>query len=211
MINLNGVRFTSFNKNTSKHSYTNFGVILISQDIAPPMPKTYLVDIPGMDGSLDLSESFGEIKYGNRNLKFTFENIEKITDWQAKMTRISSFLHGEKIKITTWAGPDFYYVGRCSIDEYSSNQKLGKIVISCDCEPFKYKQNITIFNLINGENIVKNSRMTVFADLTNESEIIINTKAYNAGTHLREIQLKSGVNILNSSGIATITFQEGEL
>ena len=53
--------------------------------------------------------------------------------------------------------------------------------------------------------------MTVFADLTNESEIIINTKAYNVGTNLREIQLKSGVNILNSSGIATISFQEGEL
>ena len=63
---------------------------------------------------------------------------------------------------------------RCQIDEYNSNSKLGKIAISCDCEPFKYKQNITTFNLVEGTNTVQNSRMTVYADLINESEITIN-------------------------------------
>ena len=54
-----------------------------------------------MDGKLDLSECFGEMKYENRTIKFTFESIDKITDWQAKMIKISSFLHGQKMKITT--------------------------------------------------------------------------------------------------------------
>ena len=211
MTNLNGVTFVSLNTNISRHSYLDFGVILTEQNIGLPSPKTYTVNIEGMDGTLDLSECFGEMKYENRTIKFTFESIDKITDWQAKMTKISSFLHGQKMKITTWSDPDFYYVGRCRIDEYNSKSKLGKIVISCDCEPFKYKQNITTFNLVEGSNTVQNSRMPVYADLINEAEITINGKTYNAGAHLRTIKLTSGTNNLNSSGSATLIFQEGEI
>lgn len=211
MNNLNGITFTSWNTNVSKHSYTDFGVILTEQNIGLPSPKTYSVSIEGMDGSLDLSECFGEMKYKNRTLKFTFESIDKITDWQAKMINISSFLHGQKMKIKTWSEPDFYYVGRCQIDEYNSSQRLGKIVVSCNCEPFKYKKNITVFNLTEGSNTVQNSRMTVYADLINEAEITINSKVYSAGTHLRAIKLMSGTNTLNSSGSATLNFQEGEI
>ncbi len=211
MSNLHEIIFTSWNTNMSKRSYTDFGVILTEQNIGLPSPKTYNISIAGMDGSLDLSECFGEMKYENRTLKFTFESIEKITDWQAKMVGIASFLHGQKMKIKTWSDPDFYYVGRCQIDEYNGGRRLGKIVISCDCEPFKYKQNITTFNLTEGTNTVNNSRMTVYADLINEAEITINTKVYSAGTHLRAIKLTSGANILNSSGGATLNFQEGEI
>ena len=211
MSNLHEIIFTSWNTNVSKRSYTDFGVILTEQNIGVPMPKTYSVSIEGMDGSIDLSECFGEMKYENRKLKFTFESIDKITDWQAKMVGIASFLHGQKMKIKTWSDPDFYYIGRCQIDEYNSSQKLGKIVISCDCEPFKYKKNITTFNLIEGTNTVQNSRMTVYADLINESEITINSKVYSAGTHLRAIKLICGINTLNSSGSATLNFQEGEI
>ena len=211
MTNLNGVTFVSLNANISKHSYLDFGVILTEQNIGLPSPKTYTVNIEGMDGAFDLSECFGEMKYENRTIKFTFESVEKISDWQAKIIKISSFLHGQKMKITTWSDPNFYYIGRCHIDEYNSNSKLGKIVISCDCEPFKYKQNITTFNLVEGLNTVDNSRMTVYADLINEAEITINSKTYNAGTHLRTIKLTSGTNNLNSSGSATLIFQEGEI
>ena len=58
---------------------------------------------------------------------------------------------------------------------------------------------------------MQNSRMTVYANLINESEITINSKVYSAGTHLRAIKLMSGTNILKSSGSATLIFQEGEI
>ena len=58
---------------------------------------------------------------------------------------------------------------------------------------------------------MQNSRMTVYADLINESEVTINYKTYNAGTHLRAVKLTSGTNILNSSDSATLIFQEGEI
>lgn len=74
---------------------------MTEQNIGLPSPKIYSVIIEGMDVSLDLSECFGEMKYENRMLKFTFESIDKINDWQAKMINISSFLHGQKMKIKT--------------------------------------------------------------------------------------------------------------
>ncbi len=208
---INEIRFIGSNSGITKKSYTDFGLILTGQNIGVPKPKTYTVNIEGMDGSLDLSEFFGEIKHENRTLKFTFETIEKIPDWQSRMSIISSFLHGQKMKIEVWSDPDFYYIGRCFIDEYSSNARLGKIVLSCDAEPYKYKKNVTTFNLVSGTNTVNNSRMTVFADLMNESEIKINNKVYGAGTHLRAIKLTCGKNILNSSGEATLAFQEGKI
>lgn len=206
-----GVKFLLINSGVAKHSYNDFGVILVEQNISMPDAKTYTVDIEGMDGSLDLSECFGDMKYQNRTIKFTFETIEKITNWQSKITTIASFLHGQKMKITVWSDANFYYVGRCTIDESSSSSSLGTIGVSCDCEPFKYKQNQTTFNLKSGENLVQNSRMTVFADLSNRAEITINTKTFSAGTHLRAVELLSGTNTINSSGAAILTFQEGEL
>lgn len=208
---MNGVSFSSINENISKHSYRDFGLILTEQDIGTPPAKTYIVDIEGKNGSLDLSESFGEIKYGNRLIKFTFELIEKLDFWQARMKTVAGFLHGQKMKITTWSDPNFYYIGRCAIDEYNSISKLGKIVISCDCEPYKYKRTVTTAELNEGKNTVINGRMTVFADLYNDSEVTIGNKSYSAGTHLRAIKLLYGKNILNSSGAATLKFQEGEL
>lgn len=208
---INEIRFIGSNSGIIKKSYTDFGLILTGQNIGVPKPKTYTVNIEGMDGSLDLSEFFGEIKYENRTLKFTFETIEKIPDWQSRMSIISSFLHGQKMKIEVWSNPDFYYIGRCFIDEYSSNARLGKIVISCDCKPYKYKKNVTTFNLTSGTNTVNNGRITAFADLMNESEIRINNKVYSSGTHLRAIKLVCGVNVFTSSVSATLTFQEGEI
>lgn len=208
---INEIKFIGSNSGITKKSFSDFGLILTGQNIGVPKAKTYTVNIEGMDGNLDLSEFFGEIKYENRTLKFTFETIEKISDWQSRMSIISSFLHGQKMKIEIWSAPDFYYIGRCSIDEYSSSARLGKIVISCDAEPYKYKQNITTFNLTSGTNTVNNSRMTAFADLMNEEEITINNKVYSSGTHLRAIKLTCGANKLISNGTATLSFQEGEI
>ena len=84
-------------------------------------------------------------------------------------------------------------------------------MVSCDAEPYKYKKNVTTFNLISGTNMVNNGRMTAFADLMNDREITINTKTYSAGTHLRAIKFTCGENKLISNGVATLTFQEGEI
>ena len=206
-----GIEFKSVNGDITKHSYNDFGLILNSQDIGTPKPKTYSISINGRDGDIDLSEAFVDIKFENRELKFTFYCIEDLLQWETRKTKVANFLHEKKMKITTWSDSEYYYLGRCTVDEYNSSKSQGTIVISCDCEPYKYKQDITIVDLNSGTNTVNNSRMTVFADLTCTEEVTINDTVYSAGHYLKAIKLNYGYNTITSSVPATLTYREGDL
>lgn len=206
-----GIEFRSVNGDIAKHSDTDFGLILTNQDIGTPTPKTHTVAISGRDGEIDLTEAFGEVKFGNRAIKLTFVCIEGLESWEARKTQVANFLHGQKMKITTWSDSGYYYLGRCTVDEYSSSKSQGTIVISCDCEPYKYKHELTTFNLVSGTNAVNNSRMTIFADLNCTEEVTINDTVYSAGDYLKAIKLTYGTNTLTSSGNATLTYREGDL
>ena len=40
--------------------------------VASPVAKIKEIEVPGMDGVLDLTESLGEVKYNNRQISFKF-------------------------------------------------------------------------------------------------------------------------------------------
>ena len=52
-----------------------YGLILIDgYELDPPSPKTTTVDIPGANGSIDLTEALnGDVVYDNRTKKFVFK------------------------------------------------------------------------------------------------------------------------------------------
>lgn len=206
-----GIRFISVNTNDEKHSYLDFGLMLNKQEIGTPKPKTCSISVHGMNGQIDLTESLDGIKYENRKLKFTFSCIEGLKYWETRKTDVANFLHGLKMKIITWSDADYYYVGRCTVDEYNSSKTLGTIVVSCDCEPFKYHHNNKTVTIYSGDNIVENSRMTTFADLICTQQTTINGTVFPSGDYKKIIKLYSGANKIKSTGTATLTFREGEL
>lgn len=133
--------FTTLDTNKQLNSFYTYGLILSKQDIGTPPVKTNEIEIKGMDGSLDMSEAFGEVFYKNRTLTFTFHIAGDIYVWDEIRTRIANDLHGKKVKINVYSDSDFYYIGRCSIDKYQSSKGLGTITIKCICEPYKYGTN----------------------------------------------------------------------
>ena len=66
---MKGVKFGNY------HSYNDLDLILSQKIIGTPSIKTEVIDIPGGDGVLDLTEYFGETKYGNRPLTFEFSTV----------------------------------------------------------------------------------------------------------------------------------------
>lgn len=209
---LHGVKFENFSSGVIKHSSQDLGLTLNSQNIGMPAPKTIQVDISGADGILDLTESFGEVKYNNRTLQFTFTRIEKIISWDIRKSIVANFLHGQKMKISVWSDPDYYYIGRCTVDEYNSSRKKGTIVVTCNCEPYKYKADKTTQTIESGTNtITNNGRKTVHADLTCTTSVTVNGAVYTAGTYTNKIKLVSGSNTITSTGKATLTYREGAL
>ena len=130
------------------HSFWDLDLILASAEIPPASPKENFVDIPGADGSVDMTEAFGEVKYSDRTgAKFTFYmnpagDLSEAA-WEEKKTQISNRLNGLRCHITLDKDPDYYWQGRCTVNDHASSKKLRKFVVGARLAPYKLKSDVT--------------------------------------------------------------------
>ena len=208
------------------HSYDDLDLFVCQDGISipPAKAKTNYVDIAGGDGSLDLTEVHGEVKFSDRECEFTFAvNPSSDMTFEEKKTQVSNALNGKQCKIILDKDDEFYYFGRCSVDEYMQDKMLHQIVVTATVQPYKMKVNETVvsYELTGAEKTVNivNSRKSVTPEVTCSKDNIKVVfggveKMLSAGTHkILDFQLKEGANTFKLSGSGTITFkyQEGEL
>ena len=216
-----GIKFERINDNLSKHS-SDWGLVFSNKEITSPSVKTTTVDIPGGDGSIDLTEFLGRIPYNNGRLVLNFQISENAKDWDTTVSSISNFLHGQLMKITIWSDEGYYYLGRCSVDKLLSNKNLRTITITCDSQPYKYKQEITVYTyIITGQEtiVLKNLRKIVVPKITvsDNVRLVFNDIDINLskGIHkVLDIELLEGNNevmILEGTGTISFEYQEGAL
>ena len=85
--------------NDEKHSYRDFGLRIISVNIGLPEVKKSLIDIPGADGYVDMTDYFGT-RYENRKIKVECDFEDKgYSNWAARISDISNYLHGKPVKL----------------------------------------------------------------------------------------------------------------
>lgn len=202
------------------HSYDDLNLVLSEVNIPPATARTKFVDIPGGDGSIDLTEALGEVKYKDRKCKFTF-TVFPYDDFEEKKKEISNLLNGKKCKITIDKDPDYYWTGRCSVDSYASKKNLHKIVVGATVAPYKLKTTQTNVTIPSGVNIVgtlRNGKKTTVPTIINTAAatIIFNGGRYNinAGTHkILNIELVEGINTVTVTSTEPVkfTYQEGDL
>lgn len=123
------------------HSYNNWGLILAKQDIGLPTVKTTVVDIPGANGVLDLTESLtGAVCYGNRTLKLTFHTTDRLSgeNWASLLSKVAETIHGKRKDIVFDDDPTWAYTGRCQIDTFATSGSTRELVVLCDCAPYKH-------------------------------------------------------------------------
>lgn len=215
------IKLQELNSEDEIYSNEKWGLILSSKDIPRATPKTNYIDIPGGDGSIDLTEATGEVKYNDRTLTFVFTMLDSIKDREKKLEDIANYLSGKKFKITTWDDLDYYYIGRIQINEFKTNKSIGLLTLEANCEPYKYKRYKTTYIYeINGLKsiLVPNERKRVIPLITTSSEMLItyqdNTYSLSKGTHqVLNIYFDRGIYELNVEGNGTLTieFQEGSL
>lgn len=202
------------------HSYADLNLLLSNVDIPPATPKTNYVDIPGGDGSVDLTEALGEVKFEDRKCTFTF-SVFPTDDFEEKKREISNLLNGKRFKIVVDKDPDYYWLGRCTINTYESNKNVHKIAVGAVVAPYKLKHEETKVIVEAGENVkgrLWNGRKSVVPSITCEAETTIahGDAEYklSAGTHkILNINLVEGYNevLVTSTGTVTFTYQEGDL
>lgn len=118
--------------------------------IALPTQKTQTVDIPGLNGVLDLSNSLrigGGPIFNNREGSFTFIFLDisyyNTTDWEeyvkqkrAIYKQIVNVVHGQMLKIKTTFDPTVTYSGRFTVSAYDDGgSNPSKITISYSLKP----------------------------------------------------------------------------
>lgn len=206
----------------NKHTYDDWDLVLTNKALGLPTPKTSSVDVEGADGYIDTSEVLsGEIKFNNRNLVFEFTMTTDYEEYNELITDIANYLHGKKLKIILDEDDNYYYYGRCSINQWTSDKRIGKIVINCDCDPYKYSLRPYVTTAtISGKTYVKviGKRMTVtpIIEVSQEMTITVGgrdrTLYPSRKNEILDLFIKEGVNTLvfDGNGEVKITYTGGE-
>lgn len=199
-----------------------YGLILgDGYTLSPPEPKIYTVDLPGTDGSIDLTETlFGATAYENRSQQFTFYSLPG-NNFERLKTTISNLLHGKSFYYTLTMDPDYIYRGRFKIETYShetfAEGNLGTIEISVSADPYKLKTpSYYSISAIGGTVVGLESgarRVRPTFQATAPFRIIFKNKIYDlpAGSYqIRDVVFEPGINeiYLNSYRRSLMTYSE---
>ena len=207
------------------HSFTDLHLIQQSVNVQPAKPKLNLVDVPGSNGSKDLTEALGVgVKYNDLEITWTFA-LYPGDDWAEKQMQVSNAINGIRCPIfLDCDNGEWYYIGRVSVEEYKSDKLLHQITVRAVCSPYKKRSSETVVQetLTAEEKVLALSvgAMPLVPTITNDVETTI---AYNGatvtlppGTHvLPTLRMKWTANLTakttSGTGTITVTWREGSL
>lgn len=217
----------------TKHSYKDFGLILTSKTVNLPDLKTETQDVPGMDGELDLTDAItDDVKFKNRKLSFTFTVIDPVKQFFIVLSEVTNFLHGKRLRVVMDDDKNFYYEGRCNVNQFKTDKRTATIIIDCDVKPFKTEINSAgepwiwdTFSFVDGIIYVNEVKVSGSAtiNLINRRKIVsptftctsAMTVSFNSSTYsipkgtttALDIRLQEGDNYVTFIGTGTVTIQ----
>lgn len=224
-----------------KHTYRDYGMLPKTRPtVAPPAIRTNYVDVPGLDGQLDLSEALtGRIGYQTRDFSAEFLVIDARNRWDTLYSELLDTLHGQRVKIILDEDPGYYYVGRVTVGKLTSDKKTATISIKAVCDPYKLESTTSLedwlwdsFNFESGiirdyraitvdgtrTLTIPGTRRPCIPIITASGEVSVRfggtTYALQAGdNHISGICITSGDNALTFSGSGTVSinYQGGRL
>jgi len=192
--------------------------------IQAPQPKIYTVEIPFSSHVIDLTESFGEVAYQQRQVNFTLEKLRPKDTWYQDYSNFVNQYNGRLVQLVAPYDDSYYFKGRVSVAPMRRGDHLS-FDVSVLCEPYRYKQYETVVNLTvttggTLSTVLINSRKRVIPTITVSASTQVvfgsTSTAISAGTYtLTNIVLVEGdnpitFNAANGTTI-TITYQEGAL
>jgi hypothetical protein len=198
---------------------------LTAKDVTPPEPKTNYVELDGMSGTLDLSESLtGEITYKDRTVTATFWTCEgSYKDRERLLQKIVASSHGKKIKIVEPDDPAHYFYGRVNVTSRTNTLAYAEYTIEAICEPWRYALDDTVRTVeVNGDKrsvvINNNGVKTVCPSIAITGSVEITYKGASVtltdGSYrITDIKFYQGVNVveISGNGSVTLTYKEADL
>lgn len=198
----------------------DYGVIMTSFDIGMPSQKRSSIEVPGMDGVIDLTYALSEQKiYENRTVSMTFEILYRNgADLWNIHERIANDLHGNEMDIRLSFYPGWHLEGNVSVDGLSMNDGMASFKVTCDCNPYFIRNSLTRATYaVTGTMDVYIRNATRWTIPSTEVTGTVSVKTDDAAVSLSTgkarnaaIVLKSGLNRITLGGSGTITFEYQE-
>lgn len=206
------------------HSYRDLNLILTSGvKIGTPDVKTEEVEVLGSDGTIDYTEYFGEIFYKNRSLTFPFTIKAKTPEYIDQVYKdVCKKIHGKKVEIVLDWDTDYYFKGRITVGELTHQKRIGTFTITCDCEPYRYKNDVTVsacavsgtttVTYINDQKNVT-PQFKISSPMTISFENVTTTIKTDGTFTVPGIVFKEGENVVTYTGNGTVevSYQERRL
>ena len=122
-----------------KHSYWDWGLLLKTFPVvSPPEPKTKVVEVPGTDAVIDLTQVLtGNVHYKQREIRCHFTLPCNRDKWETVYTEILNHLHGKSIEIILDDDNEYAYTGRAQVSSWEPSQHCVDVVITADVAPYK--------------------------------------------------------------------------
>lgn len=175
----------------NKNTYDDWHLVSTSRPvIAPPKPKMQYVDIPGADGSIDLTESLaGRPVFSDREGSLEFYVLNDLDgvenyNWSTVYEEITAYLHGQFMRMILEDDPENFYEGRFSINSWKTNEDRSTITIDYRLGPYKYNIHSTKSQLEVGDIFVLDGTVDDTSD-----------------THLNYARTTTAVKFKNGDGI----------
>lgn len=124
----------------SKNTWADWRLIPSSPPfVAPPPVRKNMVELPGGNGSIDLTQFIGNtIHYGVSEGTWDFVIADQSIPRELQVSEIAKYLHGKRFeKIIFEDDPDWYYSGRLEIASIKPAKNYSAITINYTIDPFK--------------------------------------------------------------------------
>lgn len=128
-------------------TWNSWHLIPITRPVVnPPSLKTTIVEMPGVDGEIDLSDFLDPYPvYTNRKGSWEFAVKNGFESWNVLYSKIMNYFNYYRGKFNVILQDDlaYRYNGRLSVNQWESNESFSVITIDYDLWPYKDSLNDT--------------------------------------------------------------------
>ena len=125
-----------------KHSYRDWALVLRKRPkVSPPVPKTKLIQVPGSDKIIDLTQHLtGKVHYEPRTITFEFTMVADRERWADLYSDILDAIHGKSVKIVMDNDQNWVYTGRVTVGDLESEKRTANLNMTATVEPYKQER-----------------------------------------------------------------------
>ena len=199
----------------TKWAHADYGLIVAPYAIPMPEPQTSFVEIPGRDGTLDLSEAFNTVRYADRIIPLT---LYVRAPFDVAISAFAADVHGRRMNVILDRDPTYYYDARVTVEDIERHSGYCELSLECRSKPYKlehFETAITVLPAGSATATLTNARMPVVPTITVSAGMtltftiagVVHTINLAAGSHIvPSLVLMQGDTEVEITGTGSITF-----